>query len=215
MLLHGQSARKVPPYLEQIVEQILYSLWDIGFKVGHSTRSIKEAITQANRDMRTKTSMLESRHLAGEAELAREFRDQFRSKCVAGNERGYVEMRMQDQIARHKKFGNSVYVQEPHLKSGCGGLRDYQNLLWMTFFKEGALTTTYLVGRDWLSEADRKRIEAAYDFLLRLRTDLHYATGRATDTLHFNLQDQLAARLGYPQKQGTLRNEALMKDYYE
>jgi len=146
MLLHGQSARKVPPYLEQIVEQILYSLWDIGFKVGHSTRSIKEAITQANRDMRTKTSMLESRHLAGEAELAREFRDQFRSKCVAGNERGYVEMRMQDQIARHKKFGDSVYMQEPHLKSGCGGLRDYQNLLWMTYFKEGALTTTHLVG---------------------------------------------------------------------
>ena len=134
---------------------------------------------------------------------------------MRGHEREYVELRMQDQAARHAKFGDSVYVQEPNLKSGCGGLRDYQNLLWMTFFKEGALTTTHLVGRDWLSEADRKRIEAAYDFLLRLRTDLHYATGRATDTLHFNVQDQIAERLGYPQKRGTLRNEALMKDYYE
>ena len=85
----------------------------------------------------------------------------------------------------------------------------------MTFFKEGALTTTHLVGRDWLSEGDRRRIEAAYDFLLRLRTDLHYATRRATDTLHFNVQDQIAHRLGYRQKRGTLRNEALMKDYYE
>src|SRR5438045_4671236 len=122
---------------------------------------------------------------------------------------------MQDQAARHEQFGNTVYVQDPHIKSGCGGLRDYQNLLWMTFFKEGALTTTHLVGKDWLSEADQRRIEAAYDFLLRLRTDLHYATGRATDTLHFNVQDQLATRLGYPQKPGTLRNEALMKDYYE
>ncbi len=215
MLLHGKSAGKVPPYLEQIVEQILYLLWDIGFKVGHSTRSIKEAITQANRDMRTKTSMLESRYLAGDAELAREFRDQFRSKCVAGNERRYVEMRMQDQIARHKKFGDTVYMQEPHLKSGCGGLRDYQNLLWMTYFKEGALTTTHLVGKDWLSESDQRRIERAYDFLLRIRTDLHYATGRATDFLYLNMQEQIAKRLNYSSERGQLRSEALMREYYE
>ncbi len=215
MLLHGKNAGKVPPYLEQIVEQILYLLWDIGFKVGHSTRSIKEAITQANRDMRTKTSMLESRYLAGDAELAREFRDQFRSRCVAGNERRYVEMRMQDQIARHRKFGDSVYMQEPHLKSGCGGLRDYQNLLWMTYFKEGALTTTHLVGKDWLSESDQRRIERAYDFLLRIRTDLHYATGRATDFLHLNMQEQIAKRLNYSSERGQLRSEALMREYYE
>src|SRR5256714_10480734 len=85
----------------------------------------------------------------------------------------------------------------------------------MTFFKEGALTTTHLVGKDWLSEPDQRRIEVAYDFLLRLRTDLHYATGRATDTLHFTVQDQVAERLGYSQERGSLRNEALMKDYYE
>ena len=123
MLLHGPKAGKVSPYIEQIAQQILYLLWDIGFKVGHSTRSIKEAIVQANRDMRTKTAMLESRYLAGDAELARQFREQFRSKCVAGHEREYIEMRMRDQVARHKKFGDSVYLQEPQLKSGCGGLR--------------------------------------------------------------------------------------------
>src|SRR5256886_5757291 len=162
-----------------------------------------------------KSAMLESRLVTGDRELEQKFREQFRAKCVAGYEREYIEMRMRDQQARHAKFGNSVYLQEPNLKSGCGGLRDYQNLLWMTFFKEGALTTTHLVGKDWLSEPDRRRIEAAYDFLLRLRTDLHYATGRATDTLHFNVQDQIAARLGYAQKRGTLRQEALMKDYYE
>jgi [protein-PII] uridylyltransferase len=215
MFLHNKNESDISMYAAQVIEQILYLLWDIGFKVGHSTRSIPEAINLANTDMLTKTAMLESRHLAGDPHLAQLFRKQFREKCVRGHEREYVELRMQDQAVRHAKFGDSVYVQEPNLKSGCGGLRDYQNLLWMTFFKEGALTTTHLVGRDWLSEADRKRIEAAYDFLLRLRTDLHYATGRATDTLHFNFQDQLAARLGYPQKGGTLRNEALMKDYYE
>ena len=214
MLLHRQRA-EVSPYLEEMVNQILYLLWDSGFKVGHSTRSIKEAIAQANRDMLTKTAMLEARFLAGDADLATEFREQFRSKCVVGHERDYVELRMQDQVARHKKFGDSVYMQEPNLKSGCGGLRDYQNLLWMTYFKEGSLSTNQLVGKDWLSESDQRRIERAYDFLLRLRTDLHYATGRATDILHINLQDQVAARLAYSPRRGQLRSEAFMRDYYD
>jgi [protein-PII] uridylyltransferase len=213
MLLHRQGT-EVSPRLEEMVNQILYLLWDSGFKVGHSTRSIKEAIAQANSDMQTKTAMLEARFLAGDTELAREFRRQFRSKCVVGHERDYVEMRMQDQVARHKRFGDSVYLQEPNLKSGCGGLRDYQNLLWITYFKEGSLSTNQLVGKDWLSESDQRRIERAYDFLLRLRTDLHYATGRATDILHLNLQEQIAARLGYSPRKGQLRSEALMRDYY-
>src|SRR5947199_946987 len=215
MVLHHQQAAKISPDLEEMVNQVLYLLWDSGFKVGHSTRSIKEAIAQANTDMRTKTAMLESRFLAGDSELARKFREQFRSKCVEGHERKYVEMRMQDQVARHRKFGDSVYLQEPNLKSGCGGLRDYQNLLWITYFKEGSLSTNQLVGKDWLSESDQRRIERAYDFLLRLRTDLHYATGRATDILHINLQEQIARRLNYSPRNGQLRSEALMRDYYE
>ena len=215
MLLHHQGKKGISPHLEEMVQQVLYLLWDSGFKVGHSTRSIKEAVAQANQDMRTKTAMLESRFLAGDAELAREFRRQFRSKCGNGYEREYVELRMQDQVARHKKFGDSVYLQEPNLKSGCGGLRDYQNLLWMTYFKEGSLSTNQLVGKDWLSESDQRRIEKAYDFLLRLRTALHYATGRATDILHISLQEQIAKRLDYSSGNGQLRSEALMRDYYE
>jgi [protein-PII] uridylyltransferase len=215
MLLHYQEKKGISPHLEEMVQQVLYLLWDSGFKVGHSTRSIKEAVAQANQDMRTKTAMLESRFLAGDAELAREFRRQFRSKCVNGHEREYVELRMQDQVARHKKFGDSVYLQEPNLKSGCGGLRDYQNLLWMTYFKEGSLSTNQLVGKDWLSESDQRRIEKAYDFLLRLRTALHYETGRATDILHISLQEQIAKRLDYSSENGQLCSEALMRDYYE
>src|SRR5213082_3472077 len=215
MVLHHQRAAKISPDMKEMVNQVLYLLWDSGFKVGHSTRSIKEAIAQANTDMRTKTAMLESRFLAGDSELARKFREQFRSKCVEGHERDYVELRLKDQVARHKKFGDSVYMQEPNLKSGCGGLRDYQNLLWITYFKEGSLSTNQLVGKDWLSESDQRRIERAYDFLLRLRTDLHYATGRATDILHLNLQEQIAQRLNYSLGNGQLRSEALMRDYFE
>ncbi|PYL33061.1 MAG: [protein-PII] uridylyltransferase [Verrucomicrobia bacterium] len=217
MLLHDQEKKGISPHLEEMVQQVLYLLWDSGFKVGHSTRSIKEAVAQANQDMRTKTAMLESRFLAGDADLAREFRRQFRSKCVDGSEREYVELRIQDQVARHKKFGDSVYLQEPNLKSGCGGLRDYQNLLWMTYFKEGSLSTNQLVGKDWLSESDQRRIENAYDFLLRLRTALHYATGRATDILHISLQEQIAKRLDYSSgnPEDFRGSEELMRDYYE
>src|SRR5918998_3769177 len=215
MFVHGQNSGEISSYAGQVVEQVLYLLWDIGFKVGHSTRSVQEAIQQANQDMLTKTAMLEARHLAGDTGVARLFRDRFRAECVKGFEREYVAMRMNDQAARHAKHGNSVYMQEPNVKSGCGGLRDYQNLLWMSFFKEGSLTTNHRVGKDWLSEADQRRIEAAYDFLLRVRTDLHYASGRATDVLHLNLQEQIAKRLHYTHRAAQLRSEALMRDYYE
>src|SRR5437773_2075344 len=214
MFLHREQGRNVSKATSKIIEQVLYLLWDIGFKVGHSTRTIKEAVAAANADMVTKTAMLESRLVTGDRELEQKFREQFRAKCVAGYERQYIAMRMRDQQARHAKVGNSVYLQEPNLKSGCGSLRDYQNLLWMTFFKEGSLTTTHLVGKDWLSEPDRRRIEAAYDFLLRVRTELHYLHDRATDVLHLNMQETMAQRLRYPQERGLLRSEALMKDVY-
>ncbi|HEY5036169.1 MAG TPA: DUF294 nucleotidyltransferase-like domain-containing protein, partial [Chthoniobacterales bacterium] len=215
MFLHAAPGAEIPASVAKIIEQVLYLLWDAGFKVGHSTRSVREAIAQANGEMLTKTAMLEARHLTGDAELYRRFRAQFRRHCVQGHEKDYIAARMQDQTERHRKFLNSIYLQEPNVKRGCGGLRDYQNLLWITFFKEGALTTTHLVGKDWLSETDRRRIDLAYDFLLRVRTQLHYTTERATDALYLNLQPEVARKLGYTQKLPVHRSEAFMKDYYE
>ncbi len=215
MFLHPHTGKEVPDSLAHTIEQVLYFLWDVGFKVGHSTRSVREAVAQANGDMLTKTAMLEARHLAGDAELFQRFRAQFRRHCVQGYEREYIATRMEDQAQRHKKFGNNVYLQEPNVKRGCGGLRDYQNLLWITYFKEGALTTTHLVGKDWLSAEGRRQIDAAYDFLLRVRTQLHYTNERSTDVLHLSLQPEVARELGYQQKTPVARNEAFMKDYYE
>ncbi|MDQ3547173.1 MAG: [protein-PII] uridylyltransferase [Verrucomicrobiota bacterium] len=215
MFLHPHLGKEVPDSLKEIVEQVLYFLWDIGFKVGHSTRSVREAIAQANGEMLTKTAMLEARHLTGNKELFQSFRAQFRKQCVQGHEKEYIRARMEDQAQRHEKFANNVYLQEPNVKRGCGGLRDYQNLLWMTYFKEGALTTTHLVGKDWLSGSDRRRIDVAYDFLLRVRTQLHYTNERATDVLHLTQQSEIARRLGYAGKTPVARSEEFMKDYYE
>ncbi|MEP7071244.1 MAG: [protein-PII] uridylyltransferase [Verrucomicrobiota bacterium] len=214
MFLHAGRGKEVAAETAQTIEQVLYFLWDIGFKVGHSTRTIPQALEAANADLVTKTAMLESRCVTGDGALEDNFRAQFRKRCVEGHEREYIEMRMRDQQARHTKFANSVYLQEPNLKSGCGGLRDYQNLLWITFFHEGELTTNQLVAKDWLSESDRRRIEAAHDFLLRVRTELHYLNERATEVLHLGMQEALAQRLKYPASRGVLSSEALMKDVY-
>ncbi len=215
MFLHSSAGAEITPAVAQIIEQVLYFLWDVGFKVGHSTRSVREAVAQANDEMLTKTAMLEARLLTGDAELYRQFRAQFRKQCVRGYEKDYIAARMEDQTRRHEKFANNVYLQEPNVKRGCGGLRDYQNLLWITYFKEGALTTTHLEGKGWLTAADRRRIDVAYDFLLRVRTQLHYTTERATDSLYLNLQAEVALKLGYTQKMPVHRSEAFMKDYYE
>ncbi len=192
MFLHPHTGKEVPDSLAQTVEQVLYFLWDVGFKVGHSTRSVREAVAQANGEMLTKTAMLEARHLAGDRDIYQRFRTQFRVRCVQGHEKEYIAARMEDQAGRHEKFANSVYLQEPNVKRGCGGLRDYQNLLWITYFKEGALTTTHLEGKNWLSASDRRRIDVAYDFLLRVRTQFHYTNERGTDMLYFSLQPEMA-----------------------
>lgn len=215
MFLHGDKGAEIPLEVSRTVEQVLYPLWDVGFKVGHSTRSPREAVAQANSEMLTKTAMLEARFLTGDEELYHLFRARFRKQCVQGHEKEYIGARMEDQARRHEKFANNVYLQEPNVKRGCGGLRDYQNLLWITYFREGALTTTHLEGKDWLSGADRRRIDLAYDFLLRVRTQLHYTSKRATDVLYLNVQAEVARKLGYGQKLPVHRSEAFMKDYYE
>ena len=113
MFLHDQRGEELPAEIAQTVEQVLYPLWDVGFKVGHSTRSVREAIAQANGDMLTKTSMLEARFLAGDEQLYQVFRARFRKHCVQGHEKEYIAARMEDQARRHEKFANNVYLQEP------------------------------------------------------------------------------------------------------
>ncbi|MDP9291607.1 MAG: [protein-PII] uridylyltransferase, partial [Verrucomicrobiota bacterium] len=198
-----------------IIQLILYMLWDIGFKVGHSTRSIAGAIKQANSDALSKTSFLETRIVCGDGKLFEQFKAEFLRRCVRGQENDYIEERVRNQAERHAKYGNSLYLQEPNVKNGCGGLRDYQNVLWISFFKERLSTTAQLVEKKFLQEAQRRRLDGAYDFLLRVRTELHYANKRATDLLSLPLQFQIANKFNYPQKNPLGRSEAFMRDYYQ
>ena len=199
----------------EIVEQVLYMLWDVGFKVGHSTRSINDAVQLANSDVLTKTSLLESRFLAGDHRLHSKFKRDFFERCVRGQVKSYLKWRLENQDERHRKYGGSVFMQEPNVKNGCGGLRDYHNMQWICFFRDGVMSTAKLVERKYISESDCRAIDRAYDFLLRVRTELHYLSRRASDVLTLFLQGQIATKLSYPQKNVLRRSEAFMRDYYQ
>ena len=123
-------------------------------------------------------------------------------------------MRLADQAARRAKYGNSACMQEPNLKGGCGGLRDYQNLLWMAFFKYRIRSLKELEAHDLISESERKQLEAAYDFLLRVRTEMHYHVNRPMDALSKALQPAVAFNLGFRERSPSKRIEGFMRDLY-
>lgn len=214
MFLH-ENCPRVPKRIGDLIETILRTLWDVGFKVGHSTRSVEGAVEQANVDMLSKTSLLESRFIAGERKLYDQFKTEFEKKCVAGREREYLAQRLENQRERHAKYGGKVTMQEPNVKSGCGSLRDYQNLIWVSIITNRASTTGRLVELKLLPESERRKLERAYDFLLRVRTELHYLNKREHDGLSPIFQLPVATRLGYEQKNPLRRIEAFMRDYYQ
>ena len=214
MFLKDDASDGVPTHVNELIKQVLYVLWDIGFKVGHATRSIREACEHANADNISKTSLLEARLLAGHQALFTEFQRRFKKTCLKGHERGFLAWRVEDQRTRHQKYGATVFLQEPSVKSSPGGLRDYHNLLWSRYFLEQAGDAIQAADKGIMHETERRALERAYDFLLRVRTELHYLTRRSTDALTVNYQGQIADRFGYPQKTILRRSEAFMRDYY-
>jgi [protein-PII] uridylyltransferase len=213
LFLHDSA--RVTGEATEAIEQVLYMLWDVGFKVGHATRSIDEAIKLANSDVLTKTSLLESRFLAGDHRRHSKFRREFFERCVRGQVDHYLKWRLENQDERHRKYGGSVFMQEPNIKNGCGGLRDYHNMQWICYFRDGVMSTAKLVERKYISESDRRAIDRAYDFLQRVRTEFHYLSKRPSDLMTLFYQGQIANSFHYPQKNVLRRSESFMRDYYQ
>jgi [protein-PII] uridylyltransferase len=225
MFLHyGQVVvgSKPLPSLSRLMEGILTPLWDLGFKVGHCVRTVAECVEIANsradaRSMESKTSLLEARWVVGDERLFDKLQKAVVSKCVEGHEDEYIEARIKDQTERRAKFGNSATMQEPNIKNGCGGLRDYQNLHWMAFFKYRTRTLAEMEQRGFIMALERKQLEKAYDFLLGVRTEMHQlATSpkHPSDTLTKALQPTVATSLGYLERSPSRRLEAFMRDLY-
>jgi [protein-PII] uridylyltransferase len=217
-ILHRGGAR-LPDGLEEMVKELLHLIAACGFKSGDSTRNLAETIAEANSEMQSKTAMLDARFLWGDESLFAQFKSRFERACVRPYVQEYLEERVKDQARRHAKDGHVVYMQEPNIKDGCGGLRDYQNLLWMARFKYGVDTirsTEDLVERKYLNESERRELDRAYEFIFRLRTELHYLTDRPTDVIFVSQQRSLADRLDYAEDHPDVlrRVEAFMRDYY-
>jgi [protein-PII] uridylyltransferase len=212
MLPGGNSG--VSPEASEFIRQFLLLLYDLKFKVGHSVRCVSDCIRLANEDMQTKTALMELRHLAGDKTAFEQFQARFDKECMRGREIEFLRQRQADLEKRHRQHGGTPFVQEPHVKNGCGGLRDYQNLIWMTRAKFGSLDPSRLVERGLISASGWREVARACDFVLRVRNAMHYAERRCEDRLTLRLQGVVATQLGYKQKRILGRIEALMRDYY-
>ena len=209
------KSSELAKFQEHLSNGILYPLWDLRLKIGHSTRTLTEVFAEAGRDIRTKTSLLESRFLAGSEPLYANFAAAYRKHYLTDNPKGYIAARLADQASRRLQHGDTVFMQEPDIKNGVGGLRDYQNALWMARVRLGISRLAELVEQNYLPAAELAQFEQAYDFLLRVRNELHYLSKHATDVLNLELQPRLAASLGYPQVALLERVEKFMHDYYQ
>ena len=196
-------------------DTILYMLWDLNLKVGHSTRTIKDALVEADEDEQSKNAMLESRLICGDKDLYRQFSRDYSRFIRKDNVYAYLKDRLKDQLQRREKNGNTVFLQEPDIKSGVGGLRDYQNMLWMTRLQYDGKGLEHLVKLKLIRRNEHADLVNAYDFLLRVRNELHFQSNRASDLLDIEKQPKVAWGLGYRHRPIFPRVEAFMRDYYQ
>ena len=199
---------------EQIIEYVLYMLWDMGLKVGHATRSIADCLARSKSDMTIRTSILESRYLWGDKALFRELRQRFWDEIVPGSEGDFVAAKLSERDARHLRTGDSRYLLEPNIKDGKGGLRDLHTLFWIAKYLYRVPRFADLIERGLLTRKEQIRFARAEGFLWKVRAHLHLAAGRAEDRLTFDLQPEIARRMGYGDRDGNLAVERFMKHYF-
>ncbi|MBP7141282.1 MAG: [protein-PII] uridylyltransferase [Opitutaceae bacterium] len=204
----------IKPLQEHLSNEILYILWDCGLKVGHATRTVDETFVEARADIQTKTALLEARLVAGSAALFESFSSAYRAFYTEENPRGYIAARLADQVSRRAKYGDTVFLQEPDIKNGVGGLRDYQNTLWMARVKLGITSLDELATQAYLRQNEVRDFQRAYTFLHRVRNELHFQSKRPTDVLALDVQPKIALGLGYTNRDLLGRVEQFMRDYY-
>ena len=202
------------PRLEQIIEFILYRLWDLGLAVGHSVRPVATCIRLAAKDHTIATALLEARFLWGERALFDDLRQRFDKKILTRKATAFVNAKLAERDARHKRLGDSRYVVEPDLKQGKGALRDLHTLFWIGKFLYRVRTVDELIDKGVLSTAEARRFARTEAFLWTVRYRLHYLAGRAEERLTFDYQSDIAASLGYTDHAGTSGVERFMKHYY-
>jgi [protein-PII] uridylyltransferase len=205
---------KPTPHTEQVVEYLLYLLWDLGLKIGQSTRSVEECLRQAKSDLTIRTGLLEARCLWGEQPLFNELKRRFDSEIVRGTAAQFVQGKLAERDARHRRVGDSRYQLEPNVKEGKGGLRDLHTLFWIAKYIYRTDDVGKLVDFGVLSAEESQRFDRAQNFLWTVRCHLHYLGGRTEERLTFDLQTEIGRRMGYTDHAGSRGVERFMKHYF-
>ncbi len=203
---------KVNPFVETVTEVVLYALWDAGLHVGHAMRNVRECSRLAAHDLKVKTALLDARYICGDADLYREFDESMLDTVWSGSQAAFFKEKLAESVDRHGRAGHSVYLLQPQLKEGQGGLRDLHTALWMAKVKFKVRTIRELVALGVLGERDVASLDAAIDFLWRVRNAMHFDTGSHADHLTFEMQERLAPALGFGE--GRRGTEAFMRGYY-
>ena len=205
---------KATPHTEQVVEFLLYVLWDLGLKVGHATRSVDESLRHANGDITIRTALLEARLVSGDEALFADLQKRFDLEVIEGSGIGFVDAKLAERDQRHQRLGDSRYVLEPNIKEGKGGLRDLHGLFWIAKYLFRVKSLDELVERGILSLDEANRFHRAEIFLWTVRCHLHYLTGRPEERLTFDVQTQIGERMGYTDHAGSRGVERFMKHYF-
>ncbi len=205
---------KQTPWGEQVIETILYLLWDLKLKVGHSTRSLDDMVRMAKGDLTIRTALMEARFVWGDQPLYDAAAVRFRKEIVAGNARAFIAEKLAERDARHTRMGDSRYVVEPNLKEGKGGLRDLHTLFWIGKFAYQVETVEGLVDKGLLTAPELAQFRRAENFLWAVRCNLHDIAGRAEERLTFDVQRELSVRLRYTERAGMAAVERFMRHYF-
>src|SRR5579883_3022645 len=199
---------------ESVAEAILYCLWDMGLKVGHATRSVDECIRQAKADMTIRTAVLEARYLLGERKLYDQLVARFDKEVVQGTAAAFVAAKLAEREERHRRAGQSRYLVEPNVKDGKGGLRDLHTLFWIAKYVYRVREPEELIERGVFNRNEYKLFRRCEDFLWSVRCNMHFLTGRPEERLSFDIQRDIAVRLGYTEHPGLQDVERFMKHYF-
>jgi [protein-PII] uridylyltransferase len=199
---------------EQVIETMLYALWDMGLKVGHSSRSLDEMVRQAKGDVTVRTALLEARYVWGDTALYEEAAARFKAEVQADTARTFVTQKMAERDARHLRMGDSRYVVEPNVKEGKGGLRDLHTLFWIGKYVHNVGSTAELVDKGLLTADEYRQFRRAEDFLWAVRCHLHTLAGRAEERLTFDYQREIAERMRFSDRPGKAKVERFMQFYF-
>ncbi|WP_299838633.1 [protein-PII] uridylyltransferase [uncultured Jannaschia sp.] len=205
---------KLTPWVESVIESMLYILWDLKLKVGHSTRTVKDCIRLGTEDYTIRTALLERRQICGDAALpgtltVRLWKDLFRSTAS-----DFIEAKLAERDQRLQKHGGQRYILEPNVKEAKGGLRDLQTLYWIAKYRYNVRSTRELVRLDVFTADEFDAFEGAERFLWCVRCHMHLIADRAADLLTFDMQVDVAGAMGYRDHAGRRAVEHFMQDYF-